>query len=232
MGLRATGGLREARTLIKEAWTDLQRASHDEVFTVARNDLGEMRNWEALVDAQRCELVHWVRNNLAEFTGVAIYRLHGWWCPIWRRRVGGWREGKCTGAGYLGFTVAKPLAMDGLTTTIHCDMLKLLGTWRMDGKQPRPARIISVGHRPSGYGELSSDQVRANTGAKIFYSPRLSTLCWARITATGANPREVTGGEVQRIWDFSGYCTMAIIIRSSDSTTWGALFSIFHVTTY
>jgi hypothetical protein len=53
------------------------------VFTVAwKTDLGEMRNWEALVDDQRCELVHWVRNNLAELTGAAIYRLHRRWRPI------------------------------------------------------------------------------------------------------------------------------------------------------
>jgi hypothetical protein len=51
MGLRVVGDLREARTSSKEAWTDLQRASHSEVFAVVRKtDLGEKRNWEAMVD--------------------------------------------------------------------------------------------------------------------------------------------------------------------------------------
>jgi hypothetical protein len=69
----------------------------------------------------------------------------------------------------------------------------------MIGKRPTPAKIIPVGRRPSGYGELNSDRVRANPGAKIFYSPQLSTLRWARIAAAGAKSlHEVTGGEVQR----------------------------------
>jgi hypothetical protein len=42
-------------------------------------DLGEVRNWEAPVDDRRQELVLWMRNNLAELTGVAIYRLHRPW---------------------------------------------------------------------------------------------------------------------------------------------------------
>jgi hypothetical protein len=70
---------------------------------VARKiDLGEMRNWEALVNDQRRELVHWVHNNLAELTGASIYRINQRWCPIWRRRASGLREGKFPGAGYRG----------------------------------------------------------------------------------------------------------------------------------
>jgi hypothetical protein len=88
----------------------------------------------------------------------------------------------------VAFTVAKPPVMDGLTTMVHCDVLKLLGTWRTGGKRPTPARINTVGRTASGYGEPSSDWVQAYLGAKIFYSPRLSTLRRARITATGANP--------------------------------------------
>jgi hypothetical protein len=52
--------------------------SHGGVLT----DLGEMGNWEALVDDRRRELVLWMRNNLAELIGVAIYRLHRRWRPI------------------------------------------------------------------------------------------------------------------------------------------------------
>jgi hypothetical protein len=82
-----------------------------------------------------------------------------------------WRpeRGKVTGASVIvAFIMAKLSAMDGLTTMVHCDVLKLLGKWRIGGKRPTPARIISVGRKPSGYGELSSDRVRPYLGAKIF----------------------------------------------------------------
>jgi hypothetical protein len=98
------------------------------------------------------------------------------------------RRGNVLARVIVAFTVAKPPAMDGLATMVHCDVLKLLGTWRTVGKRPTPTRIISAGRRPSGYGEPTSDRVRAYPGAKIFYPPRLSTVRQARITATGANP--------------------------------------------
>jgi hypothetical protein len=52
----------------------------------------------------------------------------------------------------VAVTVARPPAMDGRTTTVYCDVLKLLGMWRTNGKRPMPARIISAGRKPSGYG--------------------------------------------------------------------------------
>jgi hypothetical protein len=52
--------------------------SHGDVLTA----LGEMGNWEDLVDDQRRELVLWMRNNLAKLTGAAIYSLHRRWRPI------------------------------------------------------------------------------------------------------------------------------------------------------
>jgi hypothetical protein len=61
----------------------------------------------------------------------------------------------------VAFKVARPPAVDGLTAMVHCDVLKLLGTWRTVGNWPTPMRVISVGRRPSGYGEPTSDQVRA-----------------------------------------------------------------------
>jgi hypothetical protein len=78
--------------------TDHGEMSHGGVLT----DLGEMGNWEALVDDQRRELVLWTRNNLAELTGASIYRVHQWLHPILRRCGGGRREGMFTGAGYRG----------------------------------------------------------------------------------------------------------------------------------
>jgi hypothetical protein len=113
-----------------------------------------------------------------------------------------WRPegGKVTDASVIvAFTVAKLPAMDGLTTMIHCDVLKLLGTWRKDGKRPTPVRIISAGHRQSGYGELSSDLVRAYLGTKIFYSPRLSTLRRARIATPARIAAKFTDGAIHYI---------------------------------
>jgi hypothetical protein len=101
-----------------------------------------------------------------------------------------WRpeRGEVTGASaIMAFTVAKPPATDELATRIHCDVLNLPGMWRTIGMRPTPTKIISADRRPSGYGEFNIDRVRANPGAKIFYSPQLSTLRWARIAAAGAN---------------------------------------------
>jgi hypothetical protein len=132
----------------------------------------------------------------------------------------------------MAFTVAKPPTMDGLPTTVHCNVVKLLGTWHTDGKRPTPARSISVGRRPSGYGELSSDRVRANPGAKIFYSPRLSTLRWARIAATGTNPG--AGSPAARCAApkiFFRHCTIRTPFRAPDRASFGVIFTNFYVAT-
>jgi hypothetical protein len=121
-----------------------------------------------------------------------------------RWRVGG-RRGEVTSASAIvAFTVARPPAMDGLATRVHCDVLNLPGTWRTIGKRPTPVKIIPAGRRPSGYGELNSDRVRANPGAKIFYSPQLSTLRGARIAARWNAPKI-----------YFSYCIMAIFISVS-----------------
>jgi hypothetical protein len=72
-----------------------------------------MRNWEALVDDQRWELVHWVHNNLTDLVDHSIYRSQQRWRPIWRRCAGGRREEKFTGAGCHGFHWSNDLD-DGL----------------------------------------------------------------------------------------------------------------------
>jgi hypothetical protein len=128
------------------------------------------------VDDQRRELVLWMRNNLAELTGSLIYRVHQRWRSIWRRHAVERREGKSPGNANVAFTEARLPVMDGLPIAVHCNVLMLLGMWCMGGRRPTPVRVISVNRRTSGYGEPSSDQVRANPGDKIFYSPRLSTL--------------------------------------------------------
>jgi hypothetical protein len=89
------------------------------------------------------------------------FEREGWWPK---------RGGESPGQVIVAFTVAKPPAIDGLTAMVHCDVLKLLGTWRTVGKRPTPARIISIGRRTSGYGEPTSDRVRA-------YPASRSLLC-------------------------------------------------------
>jgi hypothetical protein len=50
-------------------------AGHSEMFTTARKtELGEKQNWDARVDNQRRELLHWARNNLTKLTGASIYK--------------------------------------------------------------------------------------------------------------------------------------------------------------
>jgi hypothetical protein len=95
-----------------------------------RSDLGEMGNWGALVDNHRRDLVHWVRNNLADLVDHSIYRSQQRWHPIWRRCAGGRREGKSLGSANMAFTEARLPMMDGLPITAHCDVVMLLGTWR------------------------------------------------------------------------------------------------------
>jgi hypothetical protein len=146
-----------------------------------------------------------------------------------------WRleRGEVTSASAIvAFTVAKPPMMDGLPTTVHCNVVKLLGTWRTGGGRPTPARIITVGHRASGYGEPSSDRVRAYLGAKIFYSPSLSTLRRARITATSMNPGAGSPAASSLNLDSSsGYCTIKTPFRVPDRAICRALIFDFHVAT-
>jgi hypothetical protein len=146
-----------------------------------------------------------------------------------------WRpdRGEVTSAStIMAFTVAKPPTMDGLPTTVHCNMVKLLGMWRTGGRQPTPARIIMIGHRASGYGEPFSDRVRAYLGTKIFYSPRLSTLRRARITTTSTNP--CAGSPVASSLNMdstSGYCTIRTPFRVPNRAICRALIVDFHVAT-
>jgi hypothetical protein len=50
-------------------------AGHGEKLAAARKtELGEKQNWDATVDDQRRELVHWARNNLMKHVERSIYR--------------------------------------------------------------------------------------------------------------------------------------------------------------
>jgi hypothetical protein len=92
------------------------------------------------VDYQRQGLVHWMRNYLAELTRASIYRVLRRWRLILRTALAAGERGSALAQVIVAFTVVKPPAMDGLTTTVHCDVLKLLGTWRTGGKRSKWVR--------------------------------------------------------------------------------------------
>jgi hypothetical protein len=109
-----------------------------------------------------------------------------------------WRpeRGEVTGASVIvAFTMERLPAMDELTAMVHCDVLKLLGTWHIVGKWPTLARDISADRRPSGYDEPTSDRVRVypvprSLLAAIISSPESTN----RSTGVDHGAR-VTGGE-------------------------------------
>jgi hypothetical protein len=78
-------------------------AGHDEKLTAAqKTELGEKRNWDATVDDQKRELVHWACNNLTEHAERSVYRDQQQWRPIWGRHAGDRRKAKVIGASYRG----------------------------------------------------------------------------------------------------------------------------------
>jgi hypothetical protein len=173
-----------------------------------------------------------MHNYLAELTGASIYRIPWRWRLIWRRCAGDRREGKSPGSANVAFIEARLLVKDGLPIAVHYDVEMLLGMWRMGGKRSTPARIISVGRRISGYGEPSSDRVRTYPGDKIFYSPWLSTLCRARIAATGANPGTGLSAVSSLNLDCSSsHCTIRTPFRAPDKAFLGVIFTNFYVAT-
>jgi hypothetical protein len=91
---------------------------------------------------------------------------------------------------------------------IHCDVVVRLSTWRIGGKWPTAVRLIPTDRRASGYGELSRDRARVDSGAKIF--TLLSyPLALSRIVVAGVNPGArslAVRGAVSGI--FLSYCTM------------------------
>ena len=78
------------------------------------SDLGEIPNWGVLGEDLRHGLLHWLRNYLAERTGVAIYSLQRWWRPISRGCVGSRRGKGVLVLGMSGFHRDSPPAI-----TIH-----------------------------------------------------------------------------------------------------------------
>jgi hypothetical protein len=153
--------------------------SHGGVLT----NLGEMANWEALVDDQRRELVLLMRNNLVKLTGAAIYRLHRWWRPIWRKRASGRREG----LSHCGVLPWHSLAEELRRSLVNYYGWQRHGervtSWCNHGERRTPRRR-PLGHvtgkwmmRQSGHNAPTSSTARS------FHQESLSVCYWAQIAA-------------------------------------------------
>jgi hypothetical protein len=73
------------------------------LYAVLEIDLGELRNWRALVSNWRHSLVAWVIDYLTDPTTRSIYRLWGRWRVNWSWRGGGRREGDVLSRELGGF---------------------------------------------------------------------------------------------------------------------------------
>jgi hypothetical protein len=151
--------------------------SHGDVLT----DLGEVGNWEALVDDRRQELVLWMRNNLVELTGAAIYRLHRRWRPIWRKCVGSLREG-LSHCGVLPWhSVAEELRRSLVNYYGWQQHGERVTAWRNHDERRTPRRR-SLGHIADKWMmRQSGHSVATPSSARSFHHESLSTRYWARI---------------------------------------------------
>jgi hypothetical protein len=104
-------------------------------------------------------------------------------------KEGYWRK------GFVAFTVASPLVMDGLATQVHCDVLSFQDAWHMIVKRLTPVRIIPASRNPSGYDELTVDRVRANPSAKIFTPLSYPLVLGTNRSGRRESGRKITGGE-------------------------------------
>jgi hypothetical protein len=176
-----------------------------------------MGNWEDLVDDQRRELVLWMRNNLAELTGAAIYSFDRRWRPIWRKRDGGRREGRFTDAGYRG--IHWRVDSEDRQAT-YCDQLRrgnktIAWQARVNGNHHRNDRVATS--RRKWMGDRAATMLRFHPRRDLFTRSRYPRVT-EREHSVGVNPStRITGGEVQCIcWSFSVYCTMGSFIQGSD----------------
>jgi hypothetical protein len=171
---------------------DQQKAGHDTAFAEGRkSDLGEERNWRAMVTNRRQERVLWLRDYLMELVVCSIYRVQGRWLLILAWRAGGQREGRLL-----------------VAQSWRAGIPRLL----LRSKEPQRGIIEVVGvprrYRRSGHVALLQAQVISFTprpNPLLFQSvpPVLSYPSPARITAISVNPcAEVTGDEGDESEDF------------------------------
>jgi hypothetical protein len=143
-----------------------------------------------------------------------------------REKEGYWHK------GFMAFTVASPLAMDGLATQVHCDVLSFQDAWRTIVKRLTPVRIIPASRSPSGFGELTVDRVRA-------YPVPRSLLCHdyllAREHKSWRRCRSRREGHRRRgaayLGSLSVYCTIRTPFRTPDRAYFGAICSKIRVAT-
>jgi hypothetical protein len=176
------------------------RDSHGGVLT----DLGLMKNWEALVDDRRQELVLWMCNNLAELTGAAIYKLHRRWRPIRRKCAGGRRE-ELSHCGVLPWNSPD---LGGWLSLVNLHGAKQRGklpnVWHNRGKQRQP-RWWPCSHVA---GQVSTATGRPQCpklihGEDLFTAERNPLIRGRNHGGQRESRRGVTGGEVHCIcWSF------------------------------
>jgi hypothetical protein len=191
-----------------------------------------MRNWEALVDDRRWELVLWMCNNLAELTRAAIYRLHQRWRPIWRKHADGRREE----LSHYGVLPWHSLAEKLRWSQVSCYGWQRRGervtAWH-DHRERHTPRRRPLGHVAGKWMRRQSETVpQVHPRRRSFHQESLSARYWVRIVAPTRIQERVTAAKCNEPEDLFVHCTMVIIISRSDSTIWVALFSIFDVTTY
>jgi hypothetical protein len=158
-------------------------------------NLGEIRNWEALVNDQRRELVLWMRNNLVEHTGVSIYR-HQRWRPILRRCAGSRREGRFTGASYCGihWRVDSEDRQATYCDQRRCGNKAIVWQARVNGDHHRDGRTTMS--RRKWMGRQSDHSAPTSSTARSFHQGSLSALTRHESQRQRESEREVTGGEI------------------------------------
>jgi hypothetical protein len=140
-----------------------------------------MGNWAALVDGRRQELVLWMRNNLAELTGAAIYRLHQRWHPIWIKCAGDRREGlsHCGVLRWHSPDLGGWLSLVNLHGAKRRD--KLPKAWHNRGKRRQPRRW-PCGHVAGQVGMATGQNSAPGSSLVRYFSP-----CVVIYTSPGTN---------------------------------------------
>jgi hypothetical protein len=154
-----------------------------------------------MVDNQGRELVHWVRNNLADLVDHSIYRSQQWWRPIWRRCAGGRREGEFTYANYRGGHWLRSYGGHCSVIAARNDVVE--GSWRgaitTTGVHLGDGR--SATSPASGYDVWATTVPRPHPRRDLLTwsgYPHVTRHEWERRRESG---RGFTGGDVHCTWD-------------------------------
>jgi hypothetical protein len=103
-GLASKAGLRHLSWNNSGGSTTLWNEDSDGLtHAVCLASLGEIPNWNSLVNNSRLERVRWMLEYIAEPMARSIYRVQGRWPMNWRWRGGSRREGRALSQGIGGF---------------------------------------------------------------------------------------------------------------------------------